>query len=287
MDFVARMVIASTFHLIDTVEFRAIRTNIDRRRRVCSRATAHIHSKPVLTKTQIPAPARILLVDSGALFRDALRKLLETDSEFVVVGDAADADDALRLTTALKPDILLLNWAMPDGIGEIVLRALGAETLRTRVIVLTAEIEQSTILNALQWGARGVVLKASGYADLFKAIRCVMSGQYWVGRESLAGLVDVLRRASATGATAKSSKAFGLTKRECDIISAILDACTNKDIAERYSISEKTVKHHLTHIFEKVGVSNRLELAMFAQAHNFQPNDSPSPGHTLDQILQG
>jgi two-component system nitrate/nitrite response regulator NarL len=228
----------------------------------------------------MPAPVRIFLVDSSALFREALRKLLETDAEFVVVGEAANADDTLRLTTVRKPDVVLLNWAMPDAMGEIVLRALGTETLRLRVIVLTAEIEQSTILNALKRGARGVVLKTSGYADLFKAIRCVISGQYWVGRESLADLVDALRRGSAG---AKSNNAFGLTRRECDIISAILDACTNKDIAERYRISEKTVKHHLTHIFEKVGVSNRLELAVFAQAHHFQPTDAPVRQDPLDQ----
>jgi two-component system, NarL family, nitrate/nitrite response regulator NarL len=105
-------------------------------------------------------------------------------------------------------------------------------------------------------------------------------GTILVGRESLADLVDALRRGSAG---AKSNNAFGLTRRECDIISAILDACTNKDIAERYRISEKTVKHHLTHIFEKVGVSNRLELAVFAQAHHFQPTDAPVRLDPLDQ----
>jgi DNA-binding NarL/FixJ family response regulator len=220
-------------------------------------------------------------VDSGALFRQALRSLLETDPEFLVVGEAADGVNAMRLATALQPDILLLNWIIPPAAGEIMQGPLDGAARQTRVIVLTADIQQSTILNALKCGARGIVMKASGYADLFGAIRCVVSGKYWVGRESLADLVDVLRRGNATGeGAAKSSSMLGLTRRERDVVSAVLDACTNKDIAARYAISEKTVKHHLTHIFEKVGVSSRLELAMFAQAHEFHSDGSPNFRHT-------
>jgi DNA-binding NarL/FixJ family response regulator len=128
-------------------------------------------------------------------------------------------------------------------------------------------------VTAIQLGARGLVLKESGAAVLLKGIRGVMAGQYWIGREAVADLLDVLRSLSASDGDAPR-KDFGLTAREIDIIGAVVAAYGNKEIGERLQISEKTVKHHLTNIFDKLGVSNRLELALLAVHHRLvSPDD--------------
>ena len=134
--------------------------------------------------------------------------------------------------------------------------------------MLTAAIERAQIVEALQLGARGIVLKESATQLLLKSIRSVMAGQYWVGNESVSDLVTTLRDLMVPPREEARKKTFGLTPRELEIISAIVAGYTNKDIAEKFSISEQTVKHHLTNIFDKLGVSNRLELALFAVNHH-------------------
>ncbi len=131
----------------------------------------------------------------------------------------------------------------------------------TKIIVLAASIERIQIVQALQFGARGVVMKEAATQLLMKAIRAVMSGEYWVGREAVGDIVDFMRNSSSGD---KQQKNYGLTKREMDILVSIVTGLSNKEIARRFSLSEDTVKHHLTNIFDKVGVNSRLELALFA-----------------------
>jgi two-component system, NarL family, nitrate/nitrite response regulator NarL len=211
---------------------------------------------------------RILVADDHPIFRDGLRKLLEAEKDFKVVGEASDGGEAIEMAQQLKPDVLLLDLAMPRVPGLEAVRQLGTAVEAIKVIVLTAAIEREQIVDALHHGVRGVVLKESATELLLKSIRCVMDGQYWVGRESVSDLVRIVRDLTAIPEQGQRKRSYNLTPRELDIVSAIVDGYTNKDIAEKFAIAEQTVKHHLGNIFDKLGVSNRLELALFAVNHN-------------------
>lgn len=211
---------------------------------------------------------RIVIADDHPIFRDGLRKLLEAESGLKVVGEASDGAEAVAMARQLTPDILLLDLAMPRLPGIEALRELVSTPTPVRTILLTAAIERAQIVEALQLGARGVVLKESATQMLLRGIRTVMAGQYWVGRESVSDLVATLRDLMPSGAEQARQKSFGLTPRELEVVSAIVAGYTNKDIAQKFTISEQTVKHHLTNIFDKLGVSTRLELALFAVNHH-------------------
>jgi DNA-binding NarL/FixJ family response regulator len=216
---------------------------------------------------------RVLIADDQPLFRDGLRGLLEADREFLVLDVATNGVDALRLTRQLEPDILVLEWNLPEMTGAVVLRELAAGACTTPVIVLTAAIDKGNVQKALELGAQGLVPKTSEPALLLRAIRAVMAGQYWFDRESLGDLVDAFRALSASASLLGPQRKFGLTCRELEIVSAVAAAYSNKNIALRFSISEKTVKHHLSNIFDKLGVCNRLELAVFAVNHGMEVAD--------------
>ena len=217
-----------------------------------------------------PEPAiRILIADDHAIFRDGLRKLLEMEPGFTVVGEAADGAEAVKLAAKLKPDVLLLDLAMPRRPGLDALHELASACPNLRTILLTAAVEKPQVVKALQLGARGVVMKESATQLLLKAIRAVMKGECWVGRESVSDLVQFLQEAARdTRQKDPLRKDFGLTARELELVAAIVGGYTNRDVAEKFSITEDTVKHHLTNIFDKLGVSNRLELALFALHHH-------------------
>ena len=220
-------------------------------------------------------PIRIVIADDHPIFRDGLRRLLEAEPGLKVIGEACDGAEAVKLARQLKPDILLLDLAMPRHPGLEALRDLGSNSgaSMVRVILLTAAAEKHQIVEALQLGARGVVLKDSATQLLLKSIHTVMSGEYWVGRESVSNLVQYLRALVDSSTAASRQKRYGLTPRELDIISAVVAGYANKEIAEHFKISEDTVKHHLSNIFDKLGVSTRLELALFAvnQSIPFKP----------------
>jgi len=213
-----------------------------------------------------PQVTRIVIADDHPIFRDGLKRLLESEHEFKVVGEACDGIDAVKLARQLKPEILLLDLAMPRRHGLEALQDMSEvkESSSVRVILLSAAVEKNQIVEALQLGARGVVLKDSATQILLKSIRAVMNGEYWVGRESVSNLVQYLRTLVDSSASESKNKRFGLTPRELEVVSAVVAGYANKEIAQHFKISEDTVKHHLSNIFDKVGVSTRLELALFA-----------------------
>ncbi len=212
-------------------------------------------------------PISIVVADDHQIFRDGLARLLGDEPDFTVAGSAGDGDETLRLVRELTPDVLLLDLAMPQRPGLDVLRDLAAESSPVRTIVLAASIDETQMIEALELGARGIVLKEAATTLLFKCIRVVMAGQYWVGREAVSGLVDSLRRARTERQT-RSADRYALTDRQLEIVRAVVSGDTNRVIAQSLGISEDTVKQHLSTIFDKCGVSSRVELAMFAVNHH-------------------
>jgi DNA-binding NarL/FixJ family response regulator len=213
---------------------------------------------------------RVLIADDHPVVRVGLRNMLHADSHIQVVGEARDGLEAFELSRSLKPDILLLDLAMPNVAGMDALREITAGGLAIRTIVLTGLIDKRQVLEALQLGARGVVLKDAVVEHLTSCIRAVMQGQYWLDGRPVQNLVQVLRDLSAQTAPPQR-RTYGLTAREMEVVNLITEGCTNKDIAKTFGISEETVKRHLTNIFNKLGVGNRLELALFALNHNLLP----------------
>lgn len=211
-------------------------------------------------------PIRLLIADDHEIFRSGLRKLLESEPGFEVVDEASNGAEAVALARQHSPAFLLLDLAMPGMSGLETIRELSS-SCACRIVLLTAEIEKRQILEALRLGASGVVLKQSATRLLFKCIRAVMNDEFWVDNQSVADLVQALRQVPPVAAV-PVPKSFGLTPRELQIVSTVVAGCPNKEIAQQFSISKDTVKHHLSSIFDKLGVSNRLELALFAISHH-------------------
>ena len=213
-----------------------------------------------------PRTIRILVADDHPIFRHGLRQLLEMQPDFVVVGEAVDGAEAVRLTTEMKPDILLLDFSLPRLCGLDVIRDVRGAAASVRTIVLTAAITNSDIVKVLQLGVRGIVLKESPTDLLFKSIRRVFGGEIWIGREVARDVVQALTT-SGRSEQGAAPRDFRLTRREREVLGLVVEGSPNKNIARKLSVREHTVKHHLTSIFDKTGVSNRLELALFAIHH--------------------
>jgi len=213
-----------------------------------------------------PSAVRIVIAHHEQIFRDGLKLLLGSEPGFVVVGDAATGTVALRIVRDLRPDVLLVDLALPEG-GLNVLKKLAAMPERVRAIALAANADQDLLIAALEHGARGVILKESPTALLFKSIRAVLADQFWIGRDNVGPVVERMRRLAQQHEAEKHAKKFRLTRREMEIVMAVAGGESNKDIAQRLNVREDTVKHHVSNVFAKLGVSSRLELAVFAINH--------------------
>jgi DNA-binding NarL/FixJ family response regulator len=215
---------------------------------------------------------RILIVDDHPIFRHGLRRVLSSQPDFRVVGEAGCGGEALQLAFKVRPDIILLDNSIPGSTTTAILADLNKAKCCALTVLMSEELDQDEIIDALQAGARAVLGKNANPEIVLKCIRSVVSGQLWVGQESVLRLVEILKNPLLA-----PKEYFGLTLRERQITEAIVEGLTNRDIAQQCSLSEQTVKNHLNRIFDKVGVSSRLELAMFAIHHGIPNRYHRSP----------
>lgn len=204
------------------------------------------------------SPIRIVVADAHPLFTLGVRALLSREPDFEVVGDADAGEETLELVEGRRPHVLLLDLALSGLNGLEVLRRLVAMDVPTRTVIVTASIDRADMRTALMRGAQGVLLKHMASDLLAKCIRQVVKGEYWIGRDCVGDLIDAMRNPSPT------EEASALSQRERDIVSAVIKGASNKDIAWQLGLGEQTVKNHLRRIFAKLGVANRVELAVLA-----------------------
>lgn len=214
---------------------------------------------------------RILILSNHEIFRYGLRRLLEAEPGFSVVADTNNGDQAMNFVLELKPDILLLDVSSLQPPAKIsgleALRSIASKGHNTRPILLHASNDEGQIVEALKLGVRGVVRKETGSALLFKCIRSVMEGGYWISRSTTCELVRSLESLNDKLEHRAKLQDWRLSGRELQVIREILSGSSNKDIARKLSISEQAVKYHLTNIYGKTGMPGRMELARFVIRH--------------------
>ena len=216
---------------------------------------------------------RIVVADDHPIFRDGLCKLLALEEDFEVVGQAQDGQEVLDVLQQYEPDILLLDLKMPglDGLGT--LQRLQASRIRTRVIVLTASDDKNEFVQAMKLGTSGIVLKQTATDLLIKSIRKVHAGEIWLDSHTTAAVIRQFVSAEevpppSQTAAPRERERSPLSQREREIVALVAQGFKNKEMAEKMFISEQTVKNHLHNIFDKLGVSDRLELALYAIHNN-------------------
>jgi DNA-binding NarL/FixJ family response regulator len=220
------------------------------------------------TATEEKDVIRIAIADDHPIFRDGLRKLLALEEDFRVIAEAKDGKEVLEVLQKQEPDVLLLDLKMPGLDGLSTLQRLQAQKTKTKVIVLTASDDENEYVQAMKFGTSGIVLKQTATELLIKSIRKVHKGEIWLDSRTTAAVMKQF--ASPGDAAAKDRERSPLSQREREIVVLVAQGFKNKEIAERMFISEQTVKNHLHNIFDKLGVSDRLELALYAIHKNLQ-----------------
>ena len=227
--------------------------------------------------TGIPAKPkiRIVVADDHPIFRDGLCRLLALEDDFEVVAQAQDGRQVLDVLQQYEPDILLLDLKMPGLDGLATLQRLQIAKNKTRVIVLTASDDKNEFVQAMKLGTSGIVLKQTATELLIKSIRKVHAGEIWLDSHTTAAVIrqfvanDVETPVpSPLTAPPRERERSPLSQREREIVALVAQGFKNKEMAEKMFISEQTVKNHLHNIFDKLGVSDRLELALYAIHNN-------------------
>ncbi|MFN7648982.1 MAG: response regulator [Acidobacteriota bacterium] len=212
---------------------------------------------------------RVAIADDHPIVRDGLKKLLALESDVEVVGEAGDGRGVIELVQQMDPDVLLLDLRMPNLDGLQALQTIQQTNRRTRVIILTASEDKNEFVQAMKLGCSGIVLKQTAPDLIVKSIRKVYSGEIWLDSHTTAAVMRQFASpgselSSQGGGSGKQRERSPLSAREREIVALVAQGYKNKEMAEKMFISEQTVKNHLHNIFDKLGVSDRLELALYA-----------------------
>jgi DNA-binding NarL/FixJ family response regulator len=227
------------------------------------------------TSNEVPPPGsiRVLILDDQNLFRDGIANLLSSQAGIQIAGCADTVQAAVEAIRNLRPDVALVGWPASSVNSHKVFAAIQEAKLQTRVIMLVDEELKEDFLEAVRQGCCGIVPKQTSTELLVKSIRKVYAGEFWLDRTTTA---EVIRRLAKKGpGNANTGARLGLREhtgalstREREIVILVAQGFKNKEMAERMFISEQTVKNHLHNIFDKLGVSDRLELALYAIHNN-------------------
>jgi len=216
-------------------------------------------------------PIKIVIADDHPIFRDGLQRLLSLEKDFEVMALVGDGDEVLRAVEEHHPDVLLLDLKLPGTHGLTILQKLqAAHNTTTKVIVLTASDDRNEFVQAMKLGTSGIVLKQSPTELLFKSIRRVHAGEIWLDSSTTAAVVRRLATSEDHSNVPRNGRVrqrAPLSQREREIVALVAQGFKNKEMAQKMFISEQTVKNHLHNIFDKLGVSDRLELALYAIHH--------------------
>ncbi|MEV6202940.1 response regulator transcription factor [Streptomyces sp. NPDC051771] len=223
--------------------------------------------------TETPAaeePTRVFLVDDHEVVRRGLRDLIDDEPDMRVVGEASTADQALARGPALRPDVAVLDVRLPDGDGIAVCRELRSRMPELACLMLTSFDDEDALLDAIMAGASGYVLKQIKGSDLVAAVRTVATGQSMLDPATTARLMRSLRDPEAAQPP-EDERLAALSERERSVLELIGEGLTNRQIAKRLYLSEKTVKNHISRLLGKLGVERRVQAAVIAaQAHEHE-----------------
>lgn len=212
-------------------------------------------------------PIRILLIDDHELVREGLRMVIENQPNMLVVGEAGNSAAARAAAAREQPDIILLDLDLGGENSLDSLHELISVSGRSRVLVLTGVRDPEMHRRAVHLGAVGILLKDQAGKTLIKAINKVYAGEVWLDRSMTASIISDFTHTDKQKNHREAEKISSLTEREREVVALIVEGLSSKRIAERLFISEKTVSNHLTAIYNKLGLSTRLELAMYAARH--------------------
>jgi DNA-binding NarL/FixJ family response regulator len=207
---------------------------------------------------------RVVIVDDHALFREGLASILEAEDDLVVVGQGGSADEAIRLTKEHNPDLILVDLDMPGG-GLEAAKVISSDYPQTKIVILTASEEDDHLIAALKTGARAYILKGVAARELLRILRIVVDGESYVPPALAASLLLEMNMAKTRPHKVSENPIDTLTGREREILEGLAEGLSNKEIGLKLFLSEKTIKHYITNILQKLQVRNRVEAALMAQ----------------------